>query len=273
MVISGKTATRTAPREWILGSRRRSTHLSRNGAARVHPQFGLPLLTADPVYGIVVAHHAEDCAAEQARESAMTIRVLVATAVRPYRDGLQRVLQGAEGIALAGIASTAEQTVEQACKLLPTVILLDLQMARSLALQKQLGGTPKFCGVVILGKPELYSEVVACLPADVLAFVARDATVADLLTAIRAAGGRGHVVARHPSAIAHLTDREVEILRLMQQGLPNKTISRQLGIELSTVKNHVHSILAKLGAHSRGEAISLLYRYELTALGEQPAVA
>jgi two-component system, NarL family, nitrate/nitrite response regulator NarL len=227
----------------------------------------------------------------------MMIRVLVATAVRPYRDGLQRVLQGAEGIALAGIASTAEQTVEQACKLLPSVILLDVEMARSLAQQKQLGGTPKFCGVVILGRPEMYSEVVACLPAEVLAFVARDATVADLLSAIRAAGRHEHGVSRlmapvpaglsrlaphrHPSAIAHLTEREMEILRLMQQGLPNKTISRQLGIELSTVKNHVHSILAKLGAHNRGEAISLLYRYEksrephpgIIPLDEEPAVA
>jgi two-component system nitrate/nitrite response regulator NarL len=226
----------------------------------------------------------KDCAAEKARESAMTIRVLVATAVRPYREGLQRVLQGAEGIALAGIASTAEQTVEQACKLLPAVILLDVEMARSLALQKQLGGTPRFCGVVILGRPELYSDVVACLPADVLAFVHRDATVADLLAAIRAAGGREHGVARlaEPrSAIPHLTGREMEILRLVQQGLPNKTISRQLGIELSTVKNHVHSILAKLGAHNRGEAISLLYRYEtsrehgaeIITLDEEPAIA
>lgn len=186
----------------------------------------------------------------------MVIRVLVATAVRPYREGLQRVLQGAEGIALTGIASTAEQTVEQACRLLPTVILLDVEMARNLALRKQLGGTPRFRGVVILGKPEMYSEVVACLPAEALAFVSREATVADLLAAIRAAGGRGDGMPR----ITHLTGRELEILRLMRQGLPNKTISRQLGIELSTVKNHVHSILAKLGAHNRGEASSLLYR-------------
>jgi DNA-binding NarL/FixJ family response regulator len=73
----------------------------------------------------------------------------------------------------------------------------------------------------------------------------------------------------------------MEILRLMQRGLPNKTISRLLGIELSTVKNHVHSILAKLGAHNRGEAISLVYRHEtsdgrrakLIAPEEQPALA
>ncbi len=222
----------------------------------------------------------------------MVIRVLVATGVRAYREGLQRVLQGAEGIALAGIASTAEQAVEQACKLLPSVILLDIGMAKSLALAGQMVGIPRVCGFVMLGKPEAYTDVVVCLPAEVVAFVSRDATVADLMSAIRAAGGVDiamRVVAppptvaipagftgyqpRHPSAIAHLTEREMEILKLIQQGLPNKTISRQLGIELSTVKNHVHSILAKLGAHNRGEAISLLYRYESTERAAQAVSA
>lgn len=213
----------------------------------------------------------------------MVIRVLVASAVRAYRDGLQRVLQGADGIALVGIASSAEQVVEEACKLLPAVILLDVDIAKRLARANQFAGTPRIGGIVIIGTPEAYEDVVACLPAAVLAFVAYDATVADLLDAIRAAGGNDspsgriapqplnvpHVAElstfpsrQRASAIAHLTEREMEILRLIQQGLPNKMISRQLGIELSTVKNHVHSILAKLGAHNRGEAISLLYRYE-----------
>ena len=70
----------------------------------------------------------------------MVIRVLIATAVRAYRHGLQRVLQGAEGIALVGIASTAEQVVEQSCKLLPSVILLDNAMAKCLALAPDLLG-------------------------------------------------------------------------------------------------------------------------------------
>jgi two-component system, NarL family, nitrate/nitrite response regulator NarL len=215
----------------------------------------------------------------------MVIRVLVATAARAYREGLQRVLQGAEGIALVGLASTADQTVEQACKLLPSVILLDVAMAKGLAVARQFAGAPKVCGMVVLGTPELYADVVACLPSEVLAFVARDATVRDLLSAIRAAGGHDDVAVRllvplraNEAAIRHLTEREMEILRLMQEGLPNKSISRRLGIELSTVKNHVHSILAKLGVHNRGEAISLLYRYEnlrgAEALPlEQPAVA
>jgi len=225
----------------------------------------------------------------------MVIRVLVASAVRAYREGLQRVLQGAEGIALVGIAATAEQVVEQACKFLPTVILLDIDVAKRLARANQFGGTPRIGGIVIIGTPEAYEDVVACLPAEVLAFVAYDATVADLMDAIRAAGGSDGasgraatqtlisppiVVAppipsfpvRTPAtAIAHLTEREMEILRLIQQGLPNKMISRQLGIELSTVKNHVHSILAKLGAHNRGEAISLLYRHENSGIAAQTA--
>jgi DNA-binding NarL/FixJ family response regulator len=92
--------------------------------------------------------------------------------------------------------------------------------------------------------------------------VSRDGTVAVLLDAIRAAGRAGAQHKPGGSSMDELTAREMEILRLMQEGVSNKTISRHLGIELSTVKNHVHSILAKLGVHRRGEAISLLYAHE-----------
>ena len=87
----------------------------------------------------------------------MVTRVLVATGVRAYREGLQRVLQGAEGIALVGIASTAEQAVEQACKLLPNVILLDIGMAKSLAEAGQLAGTPRVCGRGIWRRGRLHA--------------------------------------------------------------------------------------------------------------------
>jgi DNA-binding NarL/FixJ family response regulator len=58
-----------------------------------------------------------------------------------------------------------------------------------------------------------------------------------------------------PAASGSLTAREAQILKLLQQGLSNKMISRALGIELPTVKNHVHNILTKLGIHRRAEAI------------------
>jgi two-component system nitrate/nitrite response regulator NarL len=67
-----------------------------------------------------------------------------------------------------------------------------------------------------------------------------------------------------PTPAPTLTARESQILELVRQGLTNKMISRTLGIELTTVKNHVHSILAKLGVHRRAEAM-LLFRDESRA--------
>ncbi len=205
---------------------------------------------------------------------------MVASEVRLYREGLLRVLQDAAGIVSAGVAASAEEVVDQTSRLMPTVVLLDIAMAKALSSVRNFTQAPRIRGVVILGIPEAYADIVACLPAGVVRFVKQDGTVADLLNAILAAGA-GEIAASPTStrraesqvsgtssgAMDTLTTREMEILRLIQQGLSNKTVSRQLGIELSTVKNHVHSILAKLGAHSRVEAISLLYRLEQSEPG------
>jgi DNA-binding NarL/FixJ family response regulator len=203
-----------------------------------------------------------------ARESAMDIRVMVASEVRLYRDALQSVLRGVSGISLVGVASSAEEVVKQACMLSPCVAVVDMAMIESFSVAKPIARAPQVGGVMVLGIPEVPAEVIACLPSGILGFVSRDGTVAVLLDAIRAAGRAGaaqKVVTA--GGMDELTTREMEILRLMQEGVSNKTISRHLGIELSTVKNHVHSILAKLGVHRRGEAISLLYAHEKATNG------
>jgi DNA-binding NarL/FixJ family response regulator len=193
----------------------------------------------------------------------MEIRVMVASEVRLYRDALRRVLHDAAGITVVGMASSAEDVVKQACRLLPTVVVIDMAMVENFSGAMTIARASQLGGVAMLGIPEIHAEVIACLPSAILGYVSRDGTVAVLVDAIR---GAGRAVASHElrgsGSIDELTSREMEILRLMQQGVSNKTISRELGIELSTVKNHVHSILAKLGVHRRGEAISLLYAYE-----------
>ncbi len=205
----------------------------------------------------------------------MDIRVLVASEVLLYREGLRRVLQDVAGIALVGIAASAEEVVAQVCGLVPAVVLIDPALAESLALIQNFGEAPHINGIVIVGARDFDPSAVAALPFGILGYVARNGTESDLLEAIRTAA-RGEVCARRPvpiplfppvhaaqrNQIEELTARETEILRLMQQGLSNKVLSRRLGIGLSTVKNHVHSILAKLSARSRGEAISLLYRHD-----------
>lgn len=198
----------------------------------------------------------------------MDIRVMVASEVRLYRDALKSVLRGIEGITLVGVASSAGDVVKQACALTPAVAVVDMAMIESFAVARPIARAPLAGGVVVLGIPEVPAEVIACLPSGILGFVSRDGTVAVLIDAIRAAGRASAPPKTLGGAcIEGLTTREMEILRLMQQGVSNKTISRHLGIELSTVKNHVHSILAKLGVHRRGEAISLLFAHEKAARG------
>jgi len=198
----------------------------------------------------------------------MEIRVMVASEVRLYRDALQRVLQGAAGISVVGIASSVEDVVKQACRLIPAVVVIDMAMVESFSLAQPIARASQLGGVVMLGIPEVPAEVIACMPSAILGYVSRDGTAAVLLDAIRAAPRSAPAPEFHGSvSIDGLTCREMEILRLMQQGVSNKTISRELDIELSTVKNHVHSILAKLGVHRRGEAISLLYAHEKAVSG------
>src|ERR1700741_623976 len=117
----------------------------------------------------------------------MEIRVVVASEVRLYREGLQRMLQDVAGITLVGIAACAEEVVDLACALVPTVVLLDLAMAKALTVAKNFARAPKVGGVVVLGIPEAYADVAGCLPAGVLGFVTPNGTVADLMDAIRAA--------------------------------------------------------------------------------------
>src|SRR5262245_3843798 len=119
----------------------------------------------------------------------MAIRVMMASEIRLYREGLQRVLQEAEEITLVGIASSAEEALDQAARLAPAVIVLDMAMADSFSIAHRFVRSSR---VVILGIPEIETDVVSCLRAGILGFVTRDGSSVDLLDAIRAAA-RGEI--------------------------------------------------------------------------------
>ena len=205
----------------------------------------------------------------------MGIRVLVASHIRLYREALERVLEQAVGIDPVGVATCAADAVEQVRRLAPEVTLLDMAMSDAFSTARQLAGLAGAGRVVALGMPENEAEVLNCAQLGIAGYVTRDASITAMLQAVEATA-RGEVhcspkiagsLFRRIAALsserspAHnpLTARESQILGLLQQGMSNKMISRSLGIELPTVKNHVHSILRKLGIHRRTEAISLLY--------------
>lgn len=208
----------------------------------------------------------------------VAIRIVVASDIRLYRDALERAFREASGIDLVGATSGAEDTLKRVTLLAPDIVLLDMAMVDAFAVTKQISRVSHATRIVALGMPEVEAEIIACAEMGLAGYVPRGGSLDDAFEAVHAVA-RGELrcspriagfLFRHIATICHdrgnhdpvagLTAREAQILRLLQDGLSNKMISRNLGIELPTVKNHVHSLLAKLGVHRRAEAVSLMQR-------------
>jgi len=207
-----------------------------------------------------------------------TIRVVIASDVILYCEGLARVFRDGDGISLVATASRAADALEHIRALSPDVVLLDMAMEDAFAVARRVPQLSKRTRIVALGIPEAEAQIISCAEIGIAGYVPRTASVSEAFAAVHAAA-RGEVCCspriagflfRHiatlseerPRSIpfARLTAREAQILRLLQEGLSNKMISRRLGIEPPTVKNHIHTLLGKLGVHRRAEAVSLLSR-------------
>lgn len=208
----------------------------------------------------------------------LSIRVLVASHIRLYREGLERVLSEYPELTLVGNAGSASEALEQTQKLGTDVALLDMAMSGAFSVAQELSRGRGPGKIVALGMPEDEIQILSCARVGIAGYVTRDGSVEEVVTAIKAAArGEVHCSPKIAGSLFKrigtmasdrsrrtgndaLTARETQILKLVQEGMSNKMISRALGIELSTVKNHVHIILVKLGIHRRAEAISLRYR-------------
>ena len=198
------------------------------------------------------------------------LRILVAGEIRLFREGLTLYLAGLPGIAVIGSVGTRQSVLEQ-LPAQPDVLLLDMAMPESLQTLRDVAsrvGSPR---VVALALPDSEPAVLACAEAGIAGYVTRDASLEELVDAVRRAA-RGETILpprvaaallRRFSTLAsytpdaapagELTARELEIARLVDQGMSNKLIAARLCIEVSTVKNHMHRILAKLHAQHRAE--------------------
>jgi len=209
------------------------------------------------------------------------IRVLVAAAFPTVRAGLAAVLRGEPGIEVAGEAASADQLVALAASLQPHAVLAELESADDDMTEAvwQIAGSSQAPGtVVVCDATERWA--IDALRAGVRGVLPRDASGGELAAAVQAAAN-GLVVldaatirpllpresisvsgAAVPSTGMSdvLTPRELEVLRLLSEGLGNKMISRRLGISEHTVKFHVGAIMAKLNAGSRTEAVTVAAR-------------
>ena len=200
------------------------------------------------------------------------IRIIVAGDIRLYRDGLALHLARQPGMSVVRCVSSRAELLEQIAREQIDVVLLDMVMPDSLRGLREIAALSSGARVVALSLPEIEPAILACAEAGIAAYVTRDASLDDLIAAIELAG-RGEcavspriggsmlrrisaLAASHSDEFARdagLTARELEIARLVDQDMSNKSIAARLGIEVATVKNHVHNILAKLQAGRRAE--------------------
>jgi DNA-binding NarL/FixJ family response regulator len=201
------------------------------------------------------------------------LRVAVVAEVCLYREGLAHSLSRRAETQVLGTAGDVPEALELVKSLLPDVLLLDLGTPGAADVAR--AAREEGVRVVALAIAESDDAVLACAEAGLAGYVARGASMDDLVRTLQAVA-RGELVCpphvagmlfrrvgsltvgRNGAARAALTPREREIAALIDQGMSNKEISRRLRIGLSTVKNHVHSLLEKLQVSRRGAAAARL---------------
>ena len=199
------------------------------------------------------------------------MKVLVVTEIRLYRDGVASALLALPDVESAITAGTGAAAVTSARCAECDVVLLDMAMEDSARTARALTAARPGTRIVALGVKEDCPDVVAYAEAGVSGYVSREAGLEELGEALRAtmrgeASCSGKVAAgliryisdqarlRHGGTVPlQLTRREREVLRLLETDMSNKQIARALDLQLSTVKNHVHNVLHKLGVSRRAE--------------------
>jgi DNA-binding NarL/FixJ family response regulator len=212
-----------------------------------------------------------------------SIRVLLVDDQPLLRTGFRMILSAERDIVVVGEATEGASAIEQARKLNPDVVLMDIRMPGmdGIAATRALAGpgVEYPIKVLILTTFGLDEYVVESLRAGASGFLLKDAPPEDLVDAIRivAAGDAllapsvtrrllDRVASRLPSArettipaLSELTERELEVLKLMARGLSNAEIAEKLVVSETTVKTHVSRVLAKLDIRDRVQAVILAY--------------
>ncbi|PKN92898.1 MAG: DNA-binding response regulator [Chloroflexi bacterium HGW-Chloroflexi-6] len=199
------------------------------------------------------------------------IRILVVDDHIVVRKGLIAVLETEPGFEIVGEAGNGAEAIQLTCQLLPDVVLMDVIMPvmDGIEATRQIKRTCPVVNILILTSVSSNDKVFPCLNAGAIGYLLKDSTPDDLIRAIRrVAEGEGsldpgvtrlvleqmHSPAAPFSAEGDLTERELEVLKLMARGLSNAEIARDMVVSNATVHTHVSRILTKLNLSSRTQA-------------------
>jgi DNA-binding NarL/FixJ family response regulator len=198
------------------------------------------------------------------------IRVLVVDDHPVVREGLMAVLEDSEDVQVVGEAGSAEEALSSVERTRPDVVLLDLELPgiNGVDAIPQFSASTAHPRVIVLTAYDTEERVLASLKAGAAGYVLKGAPASEITQAIRAVAGGGsyltprvaaRVVAQvnAPKRSSGLSARERQVLRLVAGGRSNKQIAGELAITERTVKFHMTSILNKLGADNRAQAIAI----------------
>jgi DNA-binding NarL/FixJ family response regulator len=208
----------------------------------------------------------------------MSIRVLVADDQSMVRAGFRMLLANEPDIEVVAEASNGLEAIHQAARFQPSVVLMDIRMPEldGLEATRRLIAADQAAKILILTTFDLDEYVYEALRSGASGFVLKDDPPEQLLAAIRvvAAGDAllspaitKRVIAQFtkiprsapPRGLDELTDRELDVFRLIARGLSNPEIARELYISETTVKTHITHILQKLNLRDRVQAVVLAY--------------
>jgi len=202
------------------------------------------------------------------------ISVLIVDDQDLVREGLRMLLEAEPDLSVAGEAGNGGQALAQARRLDPDVILMDVRMPEMNGIEATTRLVQAGCRarVLMLTTFNLDEYVYHALKAGASGFLLKDASRERLTSAVRAAAAGETLLA--PGAAAgpsagRLSERELDVVRLVAQGLSNAEIAARLHLSEATVKSHIARILAKLGLRDRVQVAVFAYEHGIVRPGRK----
>ena len=219
----------------------------------------------------------------------MSIRVIVADDQSMVRAGFRMLLGEEPDIEVVAEASNGLEAVDKAARFRPTVVLMDIRMPEldGLEATRRILAADDAARILILTTFDLDEYVYEALRAGASGFVLKDDPPEQLLAAIRTVAGGDALLSptitkrvikqfvripqsAPPKQLDDLTERELDVFRLITRGLSNAEIGRELYISDTTVKTHITHILQKLNLRDRVQAVVLAYETGLLDTDARP---